>query len=112
MSGYRDFRDDRQRAGQPHTRRGPKNYSRSDEMVLGDVCERMALNPDLDASDLTVDIAEGVIRLGGTVTDRRQKRLAEEIADHVYGVRDVENHVRIGTDADDRDPSERTLNLS
>ncbi|WP_423198930.1 MULTISPECIES: BON domain-containing protein [unclassified Cupriavidus] len=95
------------RAGKPQ---GPRNYQRADDRVLGDVCERLALNPDLDASDLTVHMANGVVTLGGTVTDRRQKRLAEESAADVYGVMDVENRIRVG--AAGSDPSERTLNLS
>lgn len=35
----------------------------------------------------------------GTVGDRRQKRLVEDCAESVYGVRDVHNHLRIDRSA-------------
>lgn len=88
--------------------RMPKNYRRPDERVLDNVCERLAMHPGVDVFDVTVHIEAGVIRLGGTVKDRYERRLVEKITEGVWGVRDIENGVRF------RDPTvspERTLSL-
>lgn len=74
---------------------GPKNYERPDERVLGDVCERLAQHPDVDVSDVTVDVDKGVVKLGGTVRERREKYLIEEVTDAIYGVKDVNNQIRV-----------------
>ena len=75
--------------------RGPKNYQRSDERIREDVCERLTYVERVDASEVEVDVREGVVRLSGTVDDRYAKRLAEDIAESVRGARDVENQIRI-----------------
>ncbi|CAG9186407.1 BON domain-containing protein [Cupriavidus pampae] len=96
--------------------RMPKNYVRTDERVLGDVCERLAMHPEIDVSDVTVHIEAGVIRLGGTVEDRYERRLVEEITEGVMGVRDIENGVRVRDRCQNEGfegvSPERTLNLS
>ncbi len=42
--------------------------------------------------------AEPVVTLSGTVHDRMEKRRAEDIADSVLGVKDVQNQIRIRRD--------------
>ena len=78
--------------------RGPKNYQRSAERIREDVCERLTVDDDIDASDLEIEVNGATVRLSGTVHDRMEKRLAEDIAESVLGVRDVENHIRIRRD--------------
>ncbi len=46
-------------------------------------------------------VSDGEVTLSGTVDDRWQKRLAERVAETVWGVRDVHNRLRIS-----RHPSE------
>lgn len=75
--------------------RGPKNYQRSDERIREDVCERLALDHDIDASDLEIEVSDGIVTLTGTVDDRRMKRLAEDVSESVRGVRDVQNNIRV-----------------
>ncbi len=75
--------------------RGPKNYRRSDERIREDVCERLTLDDDIDASDIEVAVSEAMVTLSGTVHDRYEKRRAEDIADSVIGVKDVENRIRV-----------------
>jgi hypothetical protein len=75
--------------------RGPKNYRRSDERIHEEVCERLALDHDVDASDIEVNVSGGVVTLDGTVHERQAKRLAEDIADSVTGVNDVQNNLRV-----------------
>lgn len=75
--------------------RGPKNYRRSDDAIRDDVCERLTMDHDVDATDVEVNVHEAVVTLTGTVTDRQTKRLAEDIADSVRGVKDVNNELRV-----------------
>lgn len=76
--------------------RGPKGYKRSDERILDEVCERLARYKGLDLSDLEVRVDQAEVTLSGSVTDRHQKRIAEDIAQSVLGVEDVHNRLRVG----------------
>lgn len=75
--------------------RGPKGYRRSDERILEDVCEAMKEHPLLDCRDIEVAVEDGEVILSGTVSERRFKRLAEDVAADVPGVFDVINEIRI-----------------
>lgn len=75
--------------------RGPKGYTRSDERMKEDVCERLSWNDEVDATELTVTVEGGEVTLEGTVETRHMKRLAEDIAEAVAGVRDVHNRIRV-----------------
>jgi osmotically-inducible protein OsmY len=66
----------------------------------------------VDVSEVTVDVEQGLVKLEGSVGDRYQKYRIEEIAAAVFGVCDVENHIRVGRERGELDLSERTLNLS
>lgn len=78
--------------------RGPKNYKRSDERIQEDVNERLTRHPDIDASDIEVSVSDGVVTLSGTVDNRRAKHLAEDVAESVSGVKDVNNQIRVNRD--------------
>lgn len=95
-------------AGRPH---GPRNYQRPDTRICDDICERLAMHEAIDISDVTVDVQAGNVILTGTVEDRYERRTIEEIAEAVFGVQDVENHIRVQR-RDALETSERTLNLS
>lgn len=85
---------ERHRRG-PHAGRGPRGYQRSDERIREDVCERMCENDELDASDIEIRVAGGEVTLLGTVRDRYDKRLAEDLAEQVSGVQDINNQLRV-----------------
>ena len=100
---------------------GPKDYQRADDLIRDDICERLTMHDGIDVSEVSVEVEAGVVTLSGMVQDRYQKRLIEDMADAVFGVQDVENHIRVQRrgDPDDgigdrspADPSARTLNLS
>ena len=76
--------------------RGPKNYTRADARIAEDLNERLTDDPELDAGDITVDVRDGVVVLGGRVDRRWMKHRAEDIADACGGVRDIENRIRVG----------------
>jgi osmotically-inducible protein OsmY len=84
--------------------RGPKGFQRSDDRLRELVSERLADHHDIDASDIEVTVSNGEVTLQGTVDDRRTKRLAEDVAESVSGVRDVHNQLRVDTNFFNRTP--------
>lgn len=75
--------------------RGPRNYRRSDARIEEDINEQLTLHPLLDATDIEVSVKDGEVTLSGMVEGRRAKRMAEEVADSVSGVRGVHNQIRL-----------------
>jgi osmotically-inducible protein OsmY len=86
---------DRQMRGE-HRGKGPKNYKRSDERIKDDINDRLSDDPFVDASDIDVTVTNGEVTLTGTVDERSSKRRAEDIAENVSGVKNVENRIRVG----------------
>jgi hypothetical protein len=76
-------------------RQGPKGYRRSDERILEDICEALIAATHLDASDVSVDVKEGVVILEGIVPERRMKHAIEDITASSRGVTDVQNRIRV-----------------
>lgn len=76
---------------------GPRGYRRDDARIHDDVCDALTDSDALDASDITVGVQEGVVKLSGWVPHRLMKRLAEELAEGCAGVRDIENALRVGS---------------
>jgi osmotically-inducible protein OsmY len=75
--------------------RGPKGYKRSDERIREEVSDALMMHPDIDASELEVRVSEGEVTLTGTVTEREDKWLAEQLCEGIPGVRDVSNGLRV-----------------
>ncbi|HEY3520391.1 MAG TPA: BON domain-containing protein [Rhodanobacteraceae bacterium] len=80
--------------------RGPKNYTRSDERIREDISERLWDADDVDASDVSVEVRDGVVSLRGNVEQRRIKHRIEDIADSCGGVRDIRNDIRVQSRSD------------
>lgn len=91
------FGDDEaaRRREQDHRGRGPKGYTRSDERIRDDANDRLTDDPRVDASNITLEVDKGEITLNGTVSNRREKRLAEDCVDSVSGVKHVQNNLRV-----------------
>jgi hypothetical protein len=79
----------------PYSGAGPRNYRRADERIRDDVCELFTRNGQLDASGLEIDVQDGEVTLRGEVRRRQEKRLAEDMASFVSGVRDVNNQIHV-----------------
>ncbi len=75
--------------------RGPKGYRRSDGMIKDDVSEALYRSTEVDASEIEVFVNEGNVTLKGFVTSRVQKKDAEATVEHLVGVEDVFNELRI-----------------
>ena len=89
-------REDRGRATGWFVGRGPKGYQRSDARINEDVCDRLCDSGEIDATDIEVRVDNGEVTLSGSVSDRSQKRRAEDLIEQVSGVREVHNNLRVG----------------
>jgi len=87
---------DRHETGQ-YKGKGPKGYSRSDERIKEDINDRLSDDVFVDATEIEVNVNQGEVVLTGTVNERRAKRRAEDIAEEVSGVKNVENRIRVST---------------
>lgn len=74
---------------------GPKNYTRTDERIREELCERLAHESGLDVSDVDVVVMGSIVTLTGSVDNRRIKYEVEDIADDTFGVTDVINKLHI-----------------
>lgn len=92
----------------PYSGVGPQNFQRSDKRIKEDVCERFTNHGRIDASDIDIDVNDGEVTLRGTVPDREMKRLAEDTAENITGVKDVHNEIKVNK----RDWSQRGYNRS
>jgi osmotically-inducible protein OsmY len=78
-----------------HRGRGPKGYTRSDERIHEDICERLTHDPWVDASEIEVNVSGREVTLSGMVDSREAKRRAEDCAERVSGVTHVQNNLRV-----------------
>lgn len=78
-------------------RRGkaPRTYQRGDERIRDEICERIARETDIDASEVDIQVQSGEVTLSGMVENRSCKRELEDIAETVFGVRDVHNNLKV-----------------
>lgn len=74
---------------------GPKNWRPSDERLREQVCDWLTDHPLVDASDVDVQVEDGVVTLMGTVDDRRMKRFCSDLVEDLPNVRDVMNVLRL-----------------
>ncbi len=75
--------------------RGPKGYIRSDEKIREDICECLTADPYTDASEISVNVKDGIATLEGTVEKRQVKHDIENIVESCMGVKDIENKIRV-----------------
>jgi BON domain-containing protein len=86
----------------PFAGRGPRGYRRSDQAIFEEVCERLTAHGYIDATEIDVDVKQGIVTLTGIAPDRRQKRLAEQTIENIAGVQDVSNQVRLAGRGEER----------
>lgn len=79
----------------PHYGKGPKGYKRSDDRTRDDVCDAIAHFGHVDASEVEVKVADGIVTLSGTVGHRRDKRALEHVVERCRGVHDIHNELRV-----------------
>ncbi|MGN6603939.1 MAG: BON domain-containing protein [Ginsengibacter sp.] len=92
-------RRDEMRNGQ-HRGKGPKNYTRSEERIREDVSDQLTDDSWLDASGIEVSVKNGDVTLSGEVDSKYAKHRAEDLAEDVTGVKNVQNNLRVREDVD------------
>lgn len=75
--------------------RGPRGYKRSDDRLKEDISERLTDDPLIDASDINVEVNNGVVMLSGQVDDRWVKHHVEDLVDRCSGVQEIENRLTL-----------------
>ncbi len=95
-------------SGETFAGRGPRGYKRSDERIKDDVCEHLTMHPEVDASEIEVQVVNGEVTITGMVHSRWEKRRSEEIAEDVYGVNNVHNNLRVGMQQPETTPQRST----
>jgi osmotically-inducible protein OsmY len=78
-----------------HSGKGPRGYQRSKERIHEDVCDRLTVDDRVDASEIDVSVEDNEVILSGTVTSKEEKRRAEDLAESIVGVRNVENRIKV-----------------
>jgi len=78
-----------------HSGKGPKGYTRSDERLKEIICEKLTDDPEIDASEISIDVTSQVVKLTGTVDDRSVKYEVEELIERCGGVKDIDNQLRV-----------------
>ena len=73
--------------------RAPKGYTRSDERIREEVCDRLGM--EFDASEIEVKVAEGEVTLSGSIHDRGEKYRIEELVEGLGGVKNVHNLLQV-----------------
>jgi osmotically-inducible protein OsmY len=77
---------------------------RNDKVIQEDVGEELRWDPDLDGTNITVSVKDGVVTLTGFVKSLPHKYEAESAAKRVAGVRAVVNDLEVRLPAIDQRP--------
>ncbi|QZH76312.1 MAG: BON domain-containing protein [Erythrobacter sp.] len=95
ISSWFGDEDAERRRREDHRGRGPANYTRSNERILEEACDRLTDDRGVDARNITVTVDEGEVTLDGKVNTRWEKRRAEDCVHDLSGVKHVQNNLRI-----------------
>jgi hypothetical protein len=95
-----------------HGRTRSRHYQRSDERIREDIYDRLNDHQNIDSSDIRVGVSGGEVTLEGTVHARREKRLAEDVAESVSGVRDVQNRLKVANPTEAANNSQPEMQAS
>lgn len=96
---FKEDRDQVHSAGeyprQSQRGRGPKNYRRSQARVMENIHESLTMDPDVDATDISVACDADTITLSGHVAERWMKHRAEDIAASAAGDLQIDNRIDV-----------------
>jgi hypothetical protein len=82
-------------SGESKSGLSPKGYKRSDERIREEVCELLTQHPNVDPTEIDIEVRESEVILSGTVDNRQEKHLIEDLAYSVSGVTEVNNQLRV-----------------
>lgn len=87
---------------------GPVGYQRPDDRIEEDAHEALTWDHAVDARNITVRVVGGEVTLEGTVSDRPQKRAAEDAVGRIRGITDIHNRLRVASPAGSSPPGNAT----
>jgi osmotically-inducible protein OsmY len=68
---------------------------RPDESLARELLEILTKDPELDSTEIEVEVEGGAVTLSGTVDSSDARLLAEELVESVSGVREVHNNLKV-----------------
>jgi BON domain len=93
--GEAQFRRERQVEQRGSGDRRVAQRRRPDETLRGELQEILTKDPELDATDIEVEVEGGAVTLRGVVDSSDARLLAEELVESVTGVREVHNNLKV-----------------
>jgi osmotically-inducible protein OsmY len=94
--GEEQFRAERrEEQGRRQVERGPRGRRRPDESLAQEIREILINDPELDATEIEVEVEGGAVTLTGVVDESDAKLLAEELVETLPGVREVHNRLTV-----------------
>lgn len=75
--------------------RGPRNYRPSDDRIGERLCEVLTDHPEIDASDLTLEVECGIVKLQGSLSDEVMKDRVLAAIQNTHGVVGVVDQIQI-----------------
>jgi BON domain len=85
--------------GRPFEQRGADRRvaqrRRPDDALSRELHEILTKDPELDATEIEVQVEGGAVTLSGTVDSSDARLLAEELVESVTGVREVHNNLKV-----------------
>ena len=82
--------DDESQGRKHHRGRGPKDWSRDDQRLYEEVCERLLHDRLIDARGIEVEVENGVVTLRGEARAASDPMLAEQLVREVPGVKGLQ----------------------
>ena len=73
----------------------PLGNNRPDERIKEEVRKLLNWSKQIDATEMQVDVRDGVVTLSGNVNSRDEKHTAEKMTENVLGVLDIDNQLNI-----------------
>ena len=83
-----------QSSREKHFGKGPRGWP-GDESIKQKVLLALFYSPEVDASNIQVQVIDGIVMLEGYVSNRNQKKMAERCTEDISGVKDVMNKLVI-----------------
>jgi osmotically-inducible protein OsmY len=96
----------------PHQGKGPKGFRRDDNRIREEVNDALEQDSWVDASEIEVQVKDGIVTLTGTVDSRQTKRRAEDCVEDVRGVKDVTNNLQVQSNQQSTSRMDRGENAS
>ena len=82
--------DDESQGRKHHRGRGPKDWSRDDQRLYEEVCERLLHDRLIDARGIEVVVEDGVVTLRGEARAASDPMLAEQLVREIPGVKGLQ----------------------